>query len=124
MTGPSLLEQWDVDIPSPPAPEKTYVGRRWPAGRAEVTVVEGIKERPLPQCGDRRSVSFEWGYNGAGPSALSAALLADHLGYEAPIDTTIAFRRAVVSRLRSDGWALVSNDISSWLATHLTGGGR
>lgn len=124
MSERSLLEQWDIEIPSGPTPDKTYVGRRAHAGRADVTVIEAGEERPLPPCGDRQSVSYEWGYNGAGPTALAAALLADHLGYEAPIDTTIQFRRQVVSRLRSNGWALTSSDVASWLGTILTWGRR
>lgn len=123
MTDRSLLDEWDVAIPTPDVPEKKYVGRRWPLRevRVEVTVVVAGRERLLKPCGDR-SVSYEWGYNGAGPTALAASLLADHLQYEAPIDMVIAFRRAVVSRLRSDGWAISSSDVASWLASFLTRG--
>lgn len=120
MTNPSLLDEWDVEIPTTPDPEKTYVGRRIHHGRVLVTVCVAGEERALAPCGgDQRSVGFEWGYNGAGPSALAAAILADHLGYGAPIDLVIAYRRSVVSRLRSDGWAITSSDLSAWLGQNL-----
>lgn len=121
MTAPSLLEQWDIAIPTVPVPEKVYYGRR-DEQQVAVIVVEAGDERELEPCAEQRSTGFEWGYNGAGPTALAAAILTDHLGYVPPIDTYIAYRRAVVSRLRRNGWAIATSDIADWLATHLTQG--
>lgn len=128
MTHPSLLEQWDVAVPAHPAPEKTYIGRRVSGGAAfapdstVVTVVEGGEERPLEQQASQPSVRFEWGYRGVGPSALAAALLADHLGYLPPTMLYFRYRDEVISRLRHDGWAIASSDVAAWLSTHLTRG--
>lgn len=130
MTHLSLLEQWDTEIPAAAEPEKTYVGRRvsmantFRPDQTEVVVIKGGAERPLEQQREQQSISFEWGYRGVGPSALAAALLADHLGYLPPTQLVFRYRDDVVSRFRHDGWATTSSDIASWLATNLTGGRR
>lgn len=128
MTHPSLMTQWDVDIPTPDVPEKKYVGRRWPGehrlaqGRPEVTVIEDGRERPLRSVGRHSPDGFEWGYGGSGPSELALSLLADHLGFEPEPWLYQQFKSEVVSRLRHDGWALGSADLAAWLSTHLTRG--
>lgn len=130
MTNPSLLDQWDVTTSMPSIPEKTYIGRRWPApqglerGRPEVTVIADGKERPLKSFERHSPDGFEWGYGGSGPSELALALLADHLGYEPPATLYHQYKAQVISRLRHDGWSLGSSDIAAWLAANLAGGRR
>ena len=128
MPEPSLIEQWDVAVPANADPEKTYIGRRIAHPSSDdhndtaVLVRQAGDERPLDQRPEQPSTAFEWGYRGVGPTALAAALLADHLGYLPPTLLYFRYRDQVVSRLRHDGWGITSSDISAWLAANLTGG--
>jgi hypothetical protein len=59
---------------------------------------------------------FEWTYQGAEPSQLALALLADHLGDDRKaLEGCEAFMREVVANLEND-WELTSRDIDESLA--------
>ncbi len=120
----ALQEHFDVAIPTTPAPQKTYVGRREPAaGRSHlvrVTVLEAGKERPLTPV--REGDHFDWGYRGEGPAWLASAVLADHLGYVPPPRLIFQFVVTVVALFRREGWTLPASDVATWLGRNLTKG--
>ncbi len=59
---------------------------------------------------------FEWTYEGAGPSQLALALLADHLDDDqAALARTDGFMRQVVANLEND-WTMTGQDIDDALA--------
>jgi len=59
---------------------------------------------------------FEWTYEGAEPSQLALALLADHLGDdEKALAKTDSFMREVVANLEND-WQLTGAEIDAALA--------
>ena len=92
---------------------KVYEGARSLAGA--LVTVDG---KPLPPRYDLKRLSpagFEWTYEGAGPSQLALALLADHLGDdEAALRRYERFMREVVANL-DNAWRLTSDDIDAAL---------
>lgn len=88
---------------------KTYVGSRTMDG---IRVL--VDQAPLAERLDIVPYSkggFEWTYEGAEPSQLALALLADHLGDdEKALELCQPFMRAVVANLEND-WTLTSEDI-------------
>ena len=92
---------------------KIYEGARGLDGA--IVTVDG---RILPSRLDLRPLSkagFEWTYEGAGPAQLALALLADHLGDDAPaLRDYERFMRAVVANL-DNAWRLTSADIDAAL---------
>lgn len=115
----ALQDHFDVAIPTAPAPEKVYVGRRV-LGDRRVTILEAGKERPLPPLDVDEA--FDWGYRGQAPANLGRAILADHLGYDPPLALSWRYTVGVVARLRRDGWSLAASDVASWLGRNLTRG--
>ncbi len=94
---------------------KTYTGSRTIDGIR--VLVDGA---PLDERYDLQRFTkggFEWTYEGAGPSQLALALLADHLGDDqAASARTDGFMRQVVANLEND-WTLTGQDIDNALAT-------
>lgn len=92
---------------------KTYRGERSMDG-VKVTV-DG---RPLPPRLELRRFSdrgFEWSYEGAEPSQLALALLADHLGEDGrALALCEAFMRAVVANFAND-WEMTAADLDTAL---------
>ena len=88
---------------------KTYEGSRTMDG---IRVL--VDKAPLDQRLDLKkftSTGFEWTYEGAEPSQLALALLADHLGDGAKaLALCQPFMRSVVANLEND-WVLTSTDI-------------
>jgi hypothetical protein len=78
------------------------------------------KARPLlgvfpPGTWDR-GWGFEWGYEGAGPKALAAAILADYLGRQPSFWLVERFARQVIARLDvAKPWMIQSAEIAAWL---------
>ena len=99
---------------------KRYAGSRTMDG-VRVTV-DG---KPLNERYDIRKFSnggFEWTYEGAGPSQLALALLADHLGDDIKALALYgSFMRDIVANLEND-WDLTSEEIDQALAR--IGGGE
>ena len=63
------------------------------------------------------TTGFEWTYEGAGPTQLSLALLADHLDDNAKaMELCQDFMRVVVANLEND-WELTGDDIDRALVT-------
>ena len=93
---------------------KIYEGGRSLAGA--VVTVDG---RKLPPRFDLKRLSpagFEWTYEGAGPSQLALALLADYLGDDQKaLSLHEAFMREVVANL-DNAWRLTAADIDEALA--------
>lgn len=93
---------------------KTYTGSR---------TIDGIRVlvdgRPLGERYDLRKFTdggFEWTYEGAEPSQLALALLADHLGDDQKaLQLCDRFMREVVANLDND-WEITSKDIDEALA--------
>ena len=92
---------------------KLYRGGRSLAGA--VVTVDG---EPLDPRYDLRQLSatgFEWTYEGAGPTQLALALLADHLGDDArALQLYERFMRHIVAEL-DNSWELTSADIDAAL---------
>ena len=92
---------------------KLYRGERRMDG-VRVTV-DG---RPLPPRLELRRFSgrgFEWSYEGAEPSQLALALLADHLGDERrALALCEPFMRAVVANFAND-WEMTAADLEAAL---------
>ncbi len=93
---------------------KTYTGSRTIDGLR--ILVDGA---PLDERYDLKRFTkggFEWTYEGAGPSQLALALLADHLGDDqAALAGTAGFMAKVVANLEND-WTLTGQDIDDALA--------
>ena len=93
---------------------RTYSGSRTMDGIR--VLVDGA---PLDQRTDLRKFTnggFEWTYEGAEPSQLALAILADHLGDdEQALTACDGFMRAVVANLEND-WTLTSADVDAALA--------
>ncbi len=93
---------------------KTYTGSR---------TIDGIRVlvdgRPLGERYDLTKFTdggFEWTYEGAEPSQLALALLADHLGDDQKaLQLCDRFMREVVANLDND-WEITSKDIDGALA--------
>lgn len=94
---------------------KVYSGSRTIDGI--VVLVDG---KPLDcRYGLKRftTTGHEWTYEGAGPTQLSLALLADHLDDDAKaLDLCQNFMRAVVANLEND-WELTGDDIDRAVET-------
>jgi hypothetical protein len=94
---------------------KVYSGSRTIDGI--VVLVDG---KPLDcRYGLKRftTTGLEWTYEGAGPTQLSLALLADHLDDDAKaLDLCQNFMRAVVANLEND-WELTGDDIDRAVET-------
>ena len=93
---------------------KSYTGSR---------TIDGIRVlvdgRPLGERDDLRKFTnggFEWTYEGAEPSQLALALLADHLSDDQKaLRLCDRFMREVVANLDND-WEITSKDIDEALA--------
>jgi hypothetical protein len=99
---------------------KVYRGERTMDG-VKVTV-DG---RPLPARLDLRQFSdrgFEWSYEGAEPSQLALALLADHLGDDKALALCEPFMRAVVANFAND-WEMTAADLNTALRNMAVGRG-
>ena len=88
---------------------KTYTGFRTMDGIR--VLVDGA---PLDERYDLKRFTkggFEWTYEGAEPSQLALALLADHLGDDRKaLDLTAQFMQKVIANLEND-WTLTTDDI-------------
>lgn len=88
-------------------------------GRSLDGAVVTVDGKPLDPRYDLKLLSptgFEWTYEGAGPSQLALALLADHLGEDArALALYERFMRRVVAEL-DNSWELNSADIDAALA--------
>ncbi len=93
---------------------KVYRGTRGAAGCA-VTV----DSKPLDPRSDLEAAplaAFEWGYDGAGPSRLSLAILVDHFGdVSRAIPHMKRFRAHVIAQIESAEWAISGGDIDTFL---------
>jgi Family of unknown function (DUF6166)/Flavoprotein/Helix-turn-helix domain len=103
--------------------EKDVVGHE----STHVTV-NGSPLPPFNTHGPRppKSVRFEWGYYGGGPSELAVAILADYFGEDSPrgwvnrqasqaMKYADAFKSAFIGKLPRDSWVLASEQIHEWL---------
>ena len=95
---------------------KVYHGTRTKRG-CEVTV-DGIaltlRGDLVRRIGEDAQEGLEWGYDGAGPTHLALALLADHFGDDGrALAEYRAFRSGVVAALSEDSWTLTSRDIDN-----------
>jgi hypothetical protein len=98
---------------------KVYEGGRSLAGA--VVTVDGKKLPPRYDLKRFSRAGFEWTYEGAGPSQLALALLADHLGDDAKaLRLCEPFMKAVIADL-DNAWRLTSDDIDQALRTIETG---
>ncbi len=92
---------------------KTYTGARTMDGIQ--VLVDG---EPLDERYDLKRFTrggFEWTYQGAEPSQLALALLADHLGDDQKATALCdAFMQTVIANLEND-WRLTSSDIDDAL---------
>ena len=94
---------------------KVYRGTRRPDGC--VVTVNGVPLDPRPDLGQAPGSSFEWGYDGAGPSRLALAILAEHFGDDArAIGHFKRFRTHVIAEIEDDDWAISTEDIETLLA--------
>ena len=93
---------------------KTYTGSRTMDG---IRVLAGGE--PLDERYDLKkftSGGFEWTYEGAEPSQLALALLADHLGDDRKaLELCHPFMREVVANFEND-WELTSEEIDRAIA--------
>ena len=94
---------------------KIYEGIR--QGRAVDVIVNGCRLDPRFDLWNHSPTGFEWGYGGSGPAQLALALLADHLDND---DEAVVlhqyFKRAVVEKLPSRHWTLISQQIDRSLS--------
>lgn len=89
---------------------KTYRGARTQAGY--VVTVEGKPLDPRVDLKRPSSASFEWGYEGTGPSRLALAILADHFGDDSKaLNLHQDFMQAVIAEIRGDEWSLTGERI-------------
>lgn len=108
-------------------PDKTYVGTRKGEWVDTVTVNDqrlfNYDKHADPENG------FEWGYGGAGPSALALSIICDHNGiapgedpqrhfYSKPsLGFVQMFKEEVIAHLPHDGgFTLTSEQIAEWIA--------
>lgn len=94
---------------------KVYSGTRTADG-CKVTV--NGAPLPLPSGFPGNAAGgFEWGYDGAGPTRLAYAILADHFGDESP---ALVHHRALltsfVAGITGDSWTLADSRIADLLA--------
>ena len=93
---------------------KLYRGGRGLDGA--VVTVDGHPLAPRYDLKLLSATGFEWTYEGAGPSQLALALLADHLGEDArALALYERFMHSVVAEL-DNSWELSSADIDAALA--------
>src|ERR1700709_1140157 len=92
---------------------KTYEGERGLSGA--VATVDGRPLDPRFDLARFNKTGFEWTYNGPGPKQLALALLADHLGDNAPaLALCDAFTRDGGASL-DNAWRWTSADIEAGL---------
>jgi hypothetical protein len=100
---------------------KVYSGSRTIDG-IEV-LVDGIALDPRYDLKRFTRGGFEWTYEGAEPSQLALAILADHLGDDQKaLALTEGFMRSVIANLEND-WRLTGEEIDAALAGTATGAG-
>jgi hypothetical protein len=81
-------------------------------GNGEGRPLQGVF---LPGTWDR-GAGFEWGYNGAGPKTLAAAILADYLGHKPSFWLIDRYARQVIAQLDvAMPWTIRSTEIAAWL---------
>jgi hypothetical protein len=91
---------------------KTYRAVRKPDG-CSVTV-DGIALEQRTDLRQHSTSGFEWGYEGSGPQQLALAILVDHFGDDSrALAHYKIFMEVVLAELRSDEWALTSEQISN-----------
>jgi hypothetical protein len=104
--------------------QKTYRGYRDGYRTSEplfVLVQDGAGEgRPLPGVLPPgtwdRGAGFEWGYAGAGPTSLAAAILTDYLGHRPHLWLIDRFVRQVIAQFDvAKPWVLRGAEIDAWL---------
>ena len=92
---------------------KTYTGSRTIDGVR--VLVDGTSLDERHDLNKFTNNGFEWTYEGAEPSQLALALLADHLG-DGPkaLELCDSFMRKVVSNMEND-WVMTGKDIDEAL---------
>ena len=94
---------------------KIYRGVR--RGDACDVTVDGAPLRPADGFPGDAAGGFEWGYDGAGPSRLAYALVADHFG---DVARALTHHRTLlanfVARIETDSWSLDTRRIDDILA--------
>lgn len=107
-----------------PVTQKIYKGYRDGYRSSEPVILfvqdADVTRRPLPGVFPPgtwdRGAGFEWGYEGAGPKNLAAAILADYLGRAPHYWLVERFARQVIARLDvSSPWAIQGREIDDWL---------
>ncbi|MBM3491390.1 MAG: hypothetical protein FJX68_13260 [Alphaproteobacteria bacterium] len=88
---------------------KLYRGERKAGGT--VATVDGRPLDPRRDLRDFRAGSFEWGYEGSGPSQLALAILADLKGPTEALKHYKSFLRTVIAELDGDTWQLKAAEI-------------
>lgn len=99
-------------------PDTVYSGRRLMGGRGEVLGVEVTSNNgPMVRRLTGGGSGFEWGYGGAGPLALSRALVADATG-DAHLAERVGvwFMWAVVNCWCGDTWSITAAAVRGWVA--------
>lgn len=102
---------------------RVYLGLRV-AGEVAVYVSrDGGASIPLSPRFDLRNHSpcgFNWGYNGAGPTQLALAMLADAYGNDAVAELWyFDFRREVLAPLQVDEFQIDQEAVIKWLVDKL-----
>lgn len=72
-----------------------------------------VRDLPIPR--RHPAVGLDWGAGGSAAKNIAFSVLSDHLGAEPSVAVSLAFSRAVVSRL-SDASQLRSGEIARWAA--------
>ena len=88
---------------------KVYEGKRHDDS-VEVTV-DGKPLEPHADLRDFGAESYEWGYEGSGPSQLSLAILSDYGGDELALRNYRDFTHNIIAEIQDDEWTLTSEDI-------------
>lgn len=120
----------------PPDLRKVYIAQRPPDGGGWISVVIGVRSRPLrplPYHGSRREYAapdlvFEWGYLGSGPADTSLAILADwfserpshrqlHAGLARCWVHHQAFKETFIAPAPHEGFTITAQQIADWIAT-------
>ena len=94
---------------------KIYRGRREASG-CRVSVDDRALD-PRLDLTQAPATGFEWGYDGAGPSRLALAILADFCDDDAQALARFKqFRAQVIALIRDDEWSLSAEQIDRALA--------
>lgn len=104
---------------------KRYHGVRAPAGHVGGVLVEVMESGPSyyadhvyllePAPG---ASTFQWGYQGAGPTSLAAAMLRDCFGDEPTIEATHLFRDTHLATMEWDEWFMAEVVLYQWRQRH------